>query len=183
MSKKVIVSGLLGGLVLIIWTFVVNGLFGFNLSVNMKQIPNERQVYKVLKENVIKPGRYTVNPELTSDMRFPGYEPVFGVLYGGMGHESAGELVLVGLVVYLVVPIIGAWMLSQTSERVLSSYPRKVLFFVAIGLLFALFTDLLNYGIGDYPLRDALLLAAHSVLLWTAVGLVVAWQMKPKSEI
>ncbi len=183
MSKKVIVSGLLGGLVLIIWTFFVNGIFGFKSRMDMKQIPNERQVYEILKENIVEPGKYICNPELTSEERFPDEEPVFSVLYGGVGHGSAGRFMLVGLAVFFIAPIIGAWMLSQTSRRVMSSYPRKVLFFAVLGLLFAIFTNLANYGIGNYPLSDTLILAIHNIVVWTIVGLVVAWRMKPEEDV
>jgi hypothetical protein len=180
MLKKVIVAGILGGVVLMAWTFVVNGILGFKASMDMKQIAEERQVYETLKEHIVNPGRYIVNPELTSEGRFPEGKPVFSVLYGGVGHESAGSLMLVGLVVFFLTPITGAWMLSQTSERIMSSYARKVMFFTAIGLLFALFTDLMNFGIGSYPVKDAIILAVYHIIVWTLVGLVVAWRIKPE---
>ena len=183
MLKKVIVSGLLGGVVLIVWGFVVNGIFGFNSSMNLNQIPDERQVYEILKESIVEPGRYICNPELTLSGSFPGEEPVFSIHYSGMGHESAGGQVLVQLVVLFLAPMIGAWMLSATSRRTISSYPRKVLFFVAIGLLFAAFSDLMNFGIDGYSLNDALILAAHDIIVWTLVGLVVAWRIKPEPGV
>ena len=180
MTKKVIISGLLGALVLIIWTFVVNGLFRFRVNMDMKQIPNERQVYEVLKENIVEPGRYACNPQLTPEIRFPESEPVFSVLYGGVGHEAAGSQMLFGLIVFLLAPIVATWLLSQTSEKILSSYLRKVLFFTGIGLLFAIYGDLTNYGIGDYPLNDAFIFALHDIIVWIVIGLVVAWRMKPE---
>ncbi len=183
MAKRVISAGLLGGVVLMVWTFVVNGLFGLQARIDMKQIVAEREVYDVLKKNVVDPGRYICNPELTPEGRFPDGEPVFSVLYGGVGHESAGGLMLFGLVVFIFAPIIGAWMLSQTSERVMSSYSRKVMFFAAIGLLLAVFIDLTRFGIGDYPVNDALVLAVNHVIVWTLVGLVVAWRLKPGRQV
>jgi hypothetical protein len=180
--KKVIGAGLLGGVVLMVWMFVVNGVLGFQSRIDMKKIPAERQVYETLKEHIVDPGRYILNPGLSSDGRFPSKEPVFSVLYSGMGHESAGGLMLVGLAVFFLAPMIGAWMLSLTSERVKSSYTRKVLFFVAIGLLFALFSDLMSFGIGNYPIKDAVAHAVNHIIVWTLVGLVVAWRIRPRSE-
>lgn len=177
MAGRVIGAGLLGGVVLMLSAFVVDGLLGFRAGIDMQRVAGEPQVYAVLKEHIVNPGRYTVNPEPTSDGRFPEGEPVFGVLTGGVGHEAAGRLMLVGLVMFLVAPMIGAWLLSQMSGRVLSSYGRKVAVFVAIGLLFAVFTDLASFGIGGYPLRDALKLAARHVADWTLVGLVIAWRI------
>jgi len=180
MPKNMIRAGLLGGVVLVAWTFVVNGLLGFQASIDMKSIETERQVYQVLKQHIVEPGRYIVNPALTSEQRFPNGEPVFSVLYGGVGHESAGRLMLVGLVGFFLAPLIASWLLSQTSAQVLSSYPRKVLFFVGIGLLLAIFSDLTNFGIGRYPVTDAVMLATNHVIAWTLVGLVVAWRIRPE---
>lgn len=87
----------------------------------MRQLPAEPQVYETLKEHVRTPGRYTVNPQLTAEGRFPDDQPVFSVLYGGVGHEAAGSLMLLGLVLFLLTPMIGAWMLTQTSTRAKSS--------------------------------------------------------------
>ncbi len=177
--KNVVSAGLLGGVVLIVWTFVANGLFGFQARIDMNQVPAEQQVYEALQEHVDTPGRYTINPQLTADGRFPDDKPVFSVLYGGMGHEAAGGLMLFGLVLYLLAPLIGAWMLSQTSESLRASYGRKVLFFSSIGLLFAVYGDLTRYGIGNYPLNDALAFAAFHIIAWTLMGLVVAWRIRP----
>ena len=177
--KRIVVAGLLGSLVLIVWMFVVNGLFGFSSRIDMKQVENERQVYEMLKENVPQPGRYVVNPELTGEGRYPDEAPVFSILYSGTGHGTAGGQMIVGLVVMLLVPMLGAWLLAQASDRVLSSYPKKVLFFFALGLLIAMFSDLDKSGIGGYPLGDVIMLSLHDIVVWTLVGLVVAWRIKP----
>ena len=100
-----------------------------------------------------------------------------------MGHGAAGRMMLVGLVVFVLSPIIGTWLLSQSSERVLSSYCRKVMFFVAIGLLFAIYSHLERSGIGGYPFRDAVALAANDIVVWMLVGLVVAWRLKPNQAV
>jgi hypothetical protein len=180
MQKKVIISGLLGGVVLFAWTFVVNGILGFRSSIDMKQIPNERQVYEILKESIVEPGRYICNPAMSSSGSFPGEEPVFGIHFSGMGHGSAGKLMVWQLAVFLVAPTIGAWMLSVTSGWILASYPRKVLFFAAIGLLFAVYGALTDFRIDSYPPGDALMLAGRDVISWTLVGLVVAWRIEPE---
>ena len=179
MFKKIAVSGLLGMMVLMGWTLLVNGVFGLNRRINMRQVSDERTVYETLEESIVEPGRYILNPELTSSGVFPDGEPVFSVNYSGIGHESAGKVMLFQLAVYLLAPMIAAWMLSLTRTQILSSYPRRVLFFVATGLLIALFGDLLNFGIDRYSLGDALLVGASNLLAWTLVGLVVSRYFRP----
>jgi hypothetical protein len=179
MSGRVIAAGLLGGVVLILWAFIVDGMLGMRASIDMKRVAEEPRVYEVLKEHVVEPGKYTVNPAPTAEGRYPAGEPVFSVLYGGIGHEAAGSLMLVGLAVFFLAPLVAAWMLSQASTRVLSSYLRKVAFFVAIGVLLALVGDLTAFGIGGYPAGDTALLAVRDVVAWALVGLVVAWRIRP----
>lgn len=180
MMKSVISAGLLGAVVLMAWTVVVNGLLGFQARLDMKPLPAERQVYDVLREHVPGPGRYLVNPEADPQGRVPIGEPVYSVLYGGMGHEAAGGLAWVGLPVLLLPPMIGAWLLSHATDRLRASYGRKVLFFAAIGLLLAVSGDLARYGIGGYPLGDAMAYAVNHTVAWTLAGLVVAWRIRPR---
>jgi hypothetical protein len=183
MYKKVVVSGLLGFVVLIAWGFIVNGVLGFNSRINMKQISDESLVYEVLKESIIEPGRYTLNPELTPAGMFPDGEPVYSIHYSGIGHESAGKVMLFQFTFLLLASMISVWMLSQTAPHILSSYRRKVLYFVTIGLLVAVFGELMNFGIDKYSLNDVLLLAANDILAWTLVGLVVAKSFSPEPSL
>jgi hypothetical protein len=116
---------------------------------------------------------------VTDEHVFPGGEPVFGVLYGGMGHEAAGMLALVQLPLFFVLPVMAAWLLSRTDRRVLSSYGKKLLFFVVVGLLIGISSRLMDFGIGSYPPGSAILLCIHDIILWTVAGMLMAWMVKP----
>jgi hypothetical protein len=183
MMKKVFVSGLVGAVVLLVWTFVLNGILGFNARLTMKQVPNEREVYNMLKTTITEPGRYLCNPALTSDGRFPENEPVFGIQYSGVGHEAAGLGVILGLLQFLIVPLIGAWILSITSEQFRSRFLNRVLFFLVIGVLLAIAGDLSSFGIGGSPLTVALIFAARTIVTWTILGLVIGAIMRQVPQI
>jgi hypothetical protein len=183
MGKRVLLAGILGAIVFLVWTFVTSAIFGFNARVKMNQIPNERVVYSVLKENVVAPGVYVVNPEATPEAGFPFGEPVYAVSYAGFGHEAAGRLFFMQPAIALVASILVAWLLSMTSRRVLSSYSRKVLFVVVIGVFFAVLGDLTKFEIGGYPAKSALLLAVYDVISWTLAGLVIARVMRAPAEV
>jgi len=180
---KVLVAGLLGGVVLFVLIFVANVVFKLQVNMDMKQVRSERQVYEVLKANIANPGRYICNPALTDQGRFPDNAEVYSIFYSGMGHGTAGKNLLIELGTFLLAPVIGAFMLSATSARVKSNYAAKVLFFSAIGLLIALCGDLSDMGIGGYPMRDALTLAVFDVVIWTLAGLVVAGMIRPRPEV
>ena len=179
MWRRVVFPGFLGGLTMLLFVLVVDGLLGFSARVNLNPVPNERQVYEVLKESVTNPGRYVANPPLTDSRTFPGGEPVFSILYGGVGHETAGREALLKLPLFFALPILAVGMLSLAGGTVPSSYGRKVLFFVGVGILIGASSHLTRFGIGSYPLENAVALALHDVGLWTAAGLVMAWRIRP----
>jgi hypothetical protein len=177
--KKVIIAGLLGSVVLVLWLVVVDGFLGFKRGIDMNQLADERAVYAFLVEHVPEPGRYVCNPEISPDRGFPGEDPVFSVQYSGLGHADAGQEVLVGLVVILLTPFVGAWLLSNASSRVLSGYGSRLFFFSAIGIVFTLFGVMVRFGLAKYPLGDAVALSVHDLVAWVIAGLVVARFVRP----
>jgi hypothetical protein len=183
MTKKVMFAGLAGGLTIMVWVILVNGIFGFRNRIDMNQIPNEREVYEVLKKNIAEPGRYICNPGIISENAFPLNEPVYSILYGGVGHEAAGGNSIVQLILAFIISTTGAFLLTLTSQKIISSYIRRVLFFMVIGFLIAIFSDLNEYGIGSYPFGDALILAVHDIIMWTVTGSVIALLIKPSPVV
>lgn len=177
--KKVLIGGLLGAIVLVFWLIVVDGILGFQRSVTMNQLSDERTVYKFLSEHVTEPGRFVCNPEVTPGQGFPGDDPIFAVHYTGLGHDDAGQEVILGLVVVFLAPITGAWLLSNASGRVLSRYGSRVLFLAAIGTIMALFGIVGRFGLASYSFGDAVALGVHDFAAWFLAGLVVAWKVKP----
>jgi hypothetical protein len=177
--KRVILAGLLGGVVLAVWFVIVDGFLGFKRGIEMNQLADERTVYAFLVEHVPDPGRYVVNPEISPDQAFPGDHPVFAVQYSGLGHADAGQEMLVGLVVMLLTPVVGAWLLSNASSRVLSGYGSRLFFFSVIGIVFTLFGVMGRFGLAGYPLGNAVVLSVHDLLAWVVVGLAIARFVRP----
>ncbi len=177
--KRVILAGLLGSVVLVVWFILVDGIVGFKRGIEMNQLPDERAVYAFLVEQVPEPGRYVANPEISPDRGFPGDDPVFAVQYSGLGHADAGQEMLVGLVVMLLTPVVGAWLLSNASSRVLSRYGSRLLFFSLIGVVFTLFGVMMRFGLARYPLGSAVALSAHDLAAWVVAGMVVARFVRP----
>jgi hypothetical protein len=180
MFRRVLVAGILGFLVLAVFTFVINGIFGFTLHMKMNRVADEPAVHRALKTNVTAPGAYIVNPALTPDHDFPFNEPVFAVTYSGFGHESAGRMMIVESGSQLVAALIMAALLALASAAVLSTFVRRFGFVLLVGVLIALTGDLSRYGIGGYPLGTAVSIALVQVAGWGLAGLVMAWAMRTK---
>jgi hypothetical protein len=177
--QRVILAGLLGGVVFAVWFVIVDGLLGFARGIEMHTLVDERAVYAFLIEHVPQPGRYVVNPEVSPDRAFPGDDPIFAIQYSGLGHADAGQEMLVGLVVMLLAPVVAAWLLSNASSSVLSRYGSRLLFFSAIGLVFTLFGVMTRFGLARYPLDNAFALSVHDLIAWVLAGLVVARVIGP----
>lgn len=174
MVRKIIFGSLLGCLTLLIWLTAVNTLFRVSMRVNMNRLPNEREVYTVLAEEVAAPGVYVVNPELIPGDGFPPNMPVYTVSYSGFGHEAAGRQMLFELGAILLAMIIASSLLANASENVLARYGHRVMFFSALSLVIALTGKLTLYNIGGYPLGSAFLATVNTFIAWSIAGLVVA---------
>jgi hypothetical protein len=179
MFRRVCVAGALGFVALALWTFLVNGLFGFAVRTQMNRVADEPAVHRMLKENVAAPGAYLVNPALTGERQFPPGEPVFSVSYSGIGHEAAGSMMLVEVGTALATALLVAGLLSAASASVQSTWARRTGFVAAVGVLLALTADLPRYGIGGYPLGSAAAMAAVRVVGWALAGLAMAWATRP----
>jgi hypothetical protein len=179
MTKRILLAGTLGFVVLTLWMIVVNVLFGFTMRVAMNRVADERAVYRVLKDNITAPGVYLVNPALTAEWQFPPGERVFSVTDGGIGHEAAGPMMFVGFGVAFATALLVAGLLSAASARVLSTLARRTGFVIAVGVLLALTADLSRFGIGGYPLRAVAAMAAVRVIGWALAGLAMAWATRP----
>jgi len=180
MVKKVLIPGLLGAFVYFSCIFISNVVFGFTAALTLKPVPNERAVYDILSASVTEPGVYTCNPPTDPERPFPGNGPVYGILYSGIGHDSAFMGELKGMLWILVAPIVAAWMLSVTSEKFISRFANRLLFFVVIGCMLAVSGDLSRFGIGGYPWSLALTFTLRTVIIWMLIGLAVAWRMQPR---
>jgi hypothetical protein len=177
--KRVLIGGLLGGIVMILWLVVADGILGLKRSIDMKTLPNERTVYAFLSEHVTEPGRFICNPEVVPNQGFPGDDPIFAVHYTGLGHDDAGQEVILGLVYAFLAPIVGAWLLWNASTRVLSRYSSRLLFFAAVGFVMALLGVSARFGIASYSFGDAVALGLHDFAAWVSAGLAVAWKVIP----
>jgi hypothetical protein len=177
--KKIILAGLLGGAVFIVWFIIVDGILGFKRGMEMNQLSNERLVYAFLKEHITKPGRYVCNPEIVPGQGFPDDDPIFVVQYSGLGHADSGREMLTGIIVMFLAPFAGAWLLAHTSNRILSGYGSRLLFFSGIGIVMSLFGIMMRFSIGGYPLGDTLVLTLHDLAVWVVAGLVIAQLIRP----
>jgi len=178
--KRLLVPGLLGVGVLLVWMLIVNVLLGFRPRMEMKRVPNEDHVYAVLAVNVTEPGQYLCNPEPLPDGSPDRDAASYGILYSGVGHGSTGARILSRSMIVFA-PLLATWLLSLMPDVLLRSWLRKTLVFTAIGLVIALSVRLQEFGVAARTPGDALKLAIHDVVLWTVMGVAVGWRLRHRS--
>ncbi|MFC1660947.1 hypothetical protein ACFL3S_05765 [Gemmatimonadota bacterium] len=190
MKKRVLLAGLSGGIVMLTWLFVSNALLPFKSNLIHRALPFQSQVevHEALKENVTDAGTYSV-PYLSRDEedRFPDYrnQPVYTVVFEGYAHSGEGgggvmsSLPVLLFAVFLP-PFLASLMLSMASPAVLSRYSRKVLFVVAIGVIIALYDDVLQMSFGPQAKDYLSFLAINNLVAWTLTGLVIARIVRPE---
>ncbi len=181
MKKDILLSGLLGGIVIFLWMIVSTSLIPINGD-QPDPIPNDKEIQTLLKERITEPGVYFLpdhpvdNPELYPDY---GNEPIFSIIYGGRTSNSfRGELIW-ELFCFFAAPLIAAWLLSKASDTVLKKYSRRVLYVAVLGLFLAIYADSFSMK----PMENILLSSLNYMVTWTLAGLVIAWRIKPKTEI
>lgn len=180
MKKEILLSGLLGGIVIFAWLIISSELL--RVSGNRAQpIPNDKEIHTLLKERITEPGIYFL-PDHPDGNRndYPDYdnEPIFSVIYGGRTPGTFLGQLIFELFCIFAAPVVAAWMLSMTSERILAKYSRRVLFVAALGLFLAVFGDVFS----EKPMGNILLSSINSLIIWTLVGLVIAWRIKPVKQ-
>lgn len=183
MKKDVLIAGLLGSVVMIVWLTVTNAVIPLKSGMIHKIPPNQLEIFEVLKENIKETGTYScpyLSPQ--EEGRLPDYrnQPVYSITYSGITHgDPAPVPVWLPVLIGLVVPFLAAWMLSVTSGKILARYSRRVLFVALIGLIVSLYDDVLQMSFGPQLPDYLLFLAVNNVITWILVGAVIAARIKP----
>lgn len=189
MKKEVLVAGLLGGAVMLVWLFVTNAVLPFksNLIHQVLPLSNQLVVHEALRDNITESGTYSVPYlSLEEETQFPDYrnQPVYSITYegythgGGSGGSTMSSLPVVIMAVFIP-PLIAAWMLSVASPAILAKYSRRFLFVAVLGVIVALYDDVLQMAFGPQSKDYLVFLALNNLIAWTLTGLVIARRIRP----
>lgn len=178
MKKKILLSGLLGALVIMVWITISSEIILLSGD-KTEEIQDDKEIHSILKNRLQKSGIYWLpGHEGQNQGQYADYEnePIFFVYYAGTTPGTMIAPTIVEFVSIFLTPMIAAWLLSMASMKILARYSRRVLFVAVIGLLFAVYGDLFSHK----PLDRMLLSSINHVIAWTLVGLVLAWRIKPE---
>ncbi|MFC1724421.1 hypothetical protein ACFL4T_02255 [candidate division KSB1 bacterium] len=182
MKKEIFIAGLLGGAVIFVWLIISQAILPFRSGMLMNTVDNQKNLHETLKSEITEPGIY-VCPYLPPDATapFPDYlnEPIYQIIYKGETHSTVAGIFGFPLLMIFIAPMIAAWMLSVSSEKILAKYSRRVLFITALGLFLAVFGDLFQLNNTFATSEFTFFTAGNDIITWALAGLVIAWKIKP----
>ena len=178
MKKDVWFAGLSGGVVMLVWLFISNAILPVKSDMIHKVAPNQLELHEALKENITEPGTYScLYLTRAEEATMPDYrsQPIYSITYSGATHGDPGSAgSFLPILWIFVATTIAAWMLSATSRTTRSTFSRRFVFVALIGVVVALYDDLLQMSFGPQPKDYLVFLAINNLITWTLVGLVIA---------
>lgn len=179
---RIVIAGLLGGLVLFVWGFLVHAVLPLG-NVGMHAPSNEDPVLEAMREHLPRQGLYFLpylSPEDWSDeAKLTAWEektrrsPYALVIYnpdGGSQARMGGQLAIQAAAVTA-----GALLLSWLLSLAPWTFGRRVLVAGALGLFAWLSISLPYWNWYQFPLDFTLAVLVEQVGGWVLGGLAIAW--------
>lgn len=191
MAKRIILAGILGGIVFFFWGFVYHDLLPFG-EAGVKELPNEQAVLSNLKTQVSEPGLYFfpgwgLGPNATSAQKRAAMDelnrkaasgPQGMLVYQPIGHAMSPGMLLTECVTNIVQALLVAFVLAQFGVHRFSS--RLGLAFV-IGLLASITTNVSYWNWYGFPSTFTMSNIVFLVLAYFLVGIVAAAIVKTEA--
>src|SRR5437016_6999589 len=188
MAKKVLLGGILGGIVLFFWGFVWHEVLPFGL-IGIKDIPNENTMISAMKTNVPEAGMYMI-PGLqipanaTSAKRKAAEEaamkkastgPAGLLIYHPVGKGMDAGMLMTECGTNILQALLVAFLLAQTG---LQRFGSRLGFAFVIGVLAAITTNISYWNWYGFPAAYTLNAITFLVLGYFLVGLIAAFFVK-----
>jgi len=180
--KKILIAGLLGGLVLLIWSSVSWIVLPLH-TMTINDIPGGDAAIEGLKENITEPGVYRYPglgdnaDEWTAKLK-EGPRILMLYLTGGAAPFTVRQFV-VSLILTILAASLVAYVLSLACDT-MARFSQRVRFVALFGVFLILFVDLIQYNWWEYPFGFILANAIDNLVAWVLAGLVISWQIKPE---
>lgn len=184
MAKRVILAGILGGLVFFFWGFVYHELLPFGES-GLKELPNEQAVLSSFKSSISEPGLYLfpdwgLGPNATSAQKRAAMDemnrkaatgPQGFLVYAPIGRPLSSAMLLTEFATNVVQALIVAFLLAQAALRRFSS---RLGFAFVIGVVAAITTNISFWNFYRFPTTFTISTIVFLIIAYFFVGLVAA---------
>lgn len=193
MTKRIILGGVLGGIVLFLWSFVSHVLLPLG-EVGLKGIPNEGAVLTVLRDNLKEPGFYFFpwmekTPGMTKEQQAAAIKqweekslagPAGILIYKVHGEAAMSpRQLLTELGADILLMLVAACLLAQAAGA-LGSFFGRALFVAALSLFGWLDIHISYWNWYGFPTDYTLATLADMVIGYLLAGLAMAWLIQKR---
>jgi len=189
MAKRVLIAGIVSGIVLFFWGGLYHDALPFGF-IGIQEIPQEQAVVNTIKTNIPTPGLYLFpGSGLPADARFSqkkaamqkvmqGPATAHGVvIYQGVGSVALGMGQLVTeCATNILQALLVAFLLAQAGLR---RYASRLGFVFVLGLLAAITTNISYWNWYGFPSSFTLSTMFAVVMGYFIVGLITSAIVKP----
>ncbi len=186
MAKRVVIAGILGGVVIFLWGYLAHTVLGLG-EVGLKELSNEQAVVGALRASTSEPGFYFfpgvgMTTGASPEQMRAAMQKTAGGPYGiVIWHPSGAEYITprrlgVQFGLNVVQALFAAILLSCATG--LSSYVSRVGFVFLAGLLAALSTNIEYWNWYSFPSNYTLGYMATQIIGFLLAGFVVAGFVK-----
>ena len=186
MAKRVVIAGILGGVVIFLWGYLAHTVLGLG-EVGIKELSNEQAVVGALRASTSEPGLYFfpgvgMTTGASPEQMRAAMQKAAGGPYGiVIWHPSGAEYITprrlgVQFGLNVVQALFAAILLSCATG--LSSYVSRVGFVFLAGLLAALSTNIEYWNWYSFPSNYTLGYMATQIIGFLLAGFVVAGFVK-----
>lgn len=191
--KKIILAGVLGGIVLTVWGRVAWMALPIH-DASMNKIEDEDAVVGMLNSSLTKHGVYAFPTfiEETNTMTEEEIEamtneyaerykrgPVGIIVFQPEGSDPLIQQMIYGVLISILAALLAAWMLSR-STAMQSSYWGRISFCGMLGILASLVTHAMYWNWMHFPFDYTTAMILDTVIGWVLAGFVIGAIVKPE---
>jgi len=184
MAKRVLIAGIVAGVLLFVWGGLYHDFLSFG-EIGLKELPNEQAFTAVTKANIPEPGMYLfpttgLSPNATHAERMAKMEEVNkkaasgpqGVLiYRPIGAPLSAKMLVKECLTNIVQALLVAFVLAQFTVR---RFASRLGLAIVIGLVAAITTNVSLWNWYGFPSSWIVSNMVFLVIGYFLVGLVVA---------
>lgn len=185
--KKIIIAGIIGGIVITIWGFVA--WMGLNFHKDtMKGCPEDEIFSHIFVNSMKDEGVYVIPamPDSHTEATQKAYQekiksgPIATIFFRPSGGDpTMTKDIIVGTIFNIIAAMLAAWILSRSTASKQSYFARVS--FVGVLAIFATITiHISNWNWMYFPLKYTTAMAADLIIGWVLAGLIIAAFIKER---
>jgi hypothetical protein len=195
--KKVIIGGILGAVIMFIWSFIAWSVVPLHTS-TMRNIANEDSLLTVMRSSMdaktvyVFPGMPPPAPDMTAQQKEAAMKeweqkyakgPTGMIFYDPKGsNPMMTDQMVIGFIISFLSVALAGWLLAR-STAITSGYVTRVMYCGVLGIFISIVSHLTNWNWMGYPLDYTIAMMVDTIVGWILAGLGIAAIVKEEKPV